>query len=329
VFLSGVIFLLLTAGRIRKLIVEAIPEPVKHATSAGIGLFIAFIGLRNAGLVVADEATFVRLGQLATAGPLLVLGGLLLSGALMARGQRSAILVGIVAVSAVAMLLGLNPLPGGFFALPDPTGTFLQMDVRGALSLGLLDIVFVFLFVDMFDTVGSLLGLAEQGGFLRKDGTLPRVNRALAADASGTIIGAVLGTSTVTTYIESAAGIGAGGRTGLTAVTVGVLFLAVSFFAPLAAAVPGIATAPALILVGVLMTRAITRVRWDDLTDALPAFITAIAMPLTFSIATGIALGFLTYAGIKLLSGRARQVGWLVWVLAALFLLRFFYLGEA
>ena len=327
VFLSGVIFMLLTAGRIRALIVDAIPDPVKHATAAGIGLFIAFIGLRNGGLVVADETTFVRLGEIGSKGPLLVLGGLLLSGALMARGRRSAILVGIAAVTIAAMLLGLDPLPKDIFALPDPRGTVLQLDIRGALALGLLDIVFVFLFVDMFDTVGSLLGLAQQGGFLREDGSLPRVNRALAADAGGTMIGALLGTSTVTTYIESAAGIGAGGRTGLTAVTVAVLFLAVSFFAPLAAAVPGIATAPALILVGVLMTQAMTLVRWQDTTEALPAFVTAITMPLTFSIANGIALGFLTYAGIKLLAGRAKEVGWLVWLLAALFLVRFVYLG--
>jgi AGZA family xanthine/uracil permease-like MFS transporter len=329
VFLSGVIFILLTAGRIRALIVDAIPGPVKHATAAGIGLFIAFIGLRNGGLVVADPATFVRLGAIGAKGPLLVLGGLLLSGALMARGRRSAILVGIASVTVAAMLLGLDPLPRDVFALPDPRGTFLQLDIRGALGLGLLDIVFVFLFVDMFDTVGSLLGLAHQGGFLREDGSLPRVNRALAADAGGTMIGALLGTSTVTTYIESAAGIGAGGRTGLTAVTVAFLFILASFFAPLAAAVPGIATAPALILVGVLMTQAITLVKWHDTTEALPAFITAIAMPLTFSIANGIALGFLTYAGIKLLAGRAREVGWLVWLLAALFLARFFYLGSS
>ncbi|NJD11395.1 MAG: NCS2 family permease [Gemmatimonadetes bacterium] len=329
VFLSGVIFMLLTAGRIRALIVDAIPAPVKHATAAGIGLFIAFIGLRNGGLVVADQATFVRLGEIGTTGPLLVLGGLLLSGALMARGRRSAILVGIAAVTAAAMLLGLDPLPKDGFALPDPGGTLFRLDVRGALGLGLLDIVFVFLFVDMFDTVGSLIGLAQQGGFLAPDGSLPRVNRALAADAGGTMIGALFGTSTVTTYIESAAGIGAGGRTGLTAVTVAVLFLLASFFAPLAAAVPSIATAPALILVGVLMTQAITLVKWQDTTEALPAFVTAIAMPLTFSIANGIALGFLTYAGIKLLAGRAREVGWLVWILAALFLVRFAYLGSA
>ena len=327
VFLSGVIFMLLTAGRIRALIVDAIPDPVKHATAAGIGLFIAFIGLRNGGLVVADPTTIVRLGEIGSKGPLLVLGGLVLSGALMARGRRSAILVGIAAVTAAAMLLGLDPLPHDVFALPDPSGTLLQLDVRGAIGLGLLDIVFVFLFVDMFDTVGSLLGLAQQGGFLAADGSLPRVNRALAADAGGTMIGALFGTSTVTTYIESAAGIGAGGRTGLTAVTVAVLFVLASFFAPLAAAVPSIATAPALILVGVLMTQAITLVKWHDTTEALPAFVTAITMPLTFSIANGIALGFLTYAGIKLLAGRAREVGWLVWILAALFLVRFTYLG--
>ncbi len=327
VFVSGVIFLVLTIGRIRALIVAAIPDPVKYATAPGIGLFIAFIGLRNGGLVRADDATFVALGNLAEPEALLVLAGIIVTAALIARGRRSAILVGILAVSISAMALGLTEPPRAVFAVPDPRSTFLQLDIRGALALGLLDIVFVFLFVDMFDTIGSLLGLAQQGGYLRPDGTMPRVNRAMLADAGGTITGSLLGTSTVTTYIESAAGIAAGGRTGLTAVTVAVLFLLASLLAPLAAAVPVMATAPALVVVGVLMMRGITRVAWDDMTEALPAFVTAVAMPLTFSIANGIALGFLAHAGVKLLTGQAHDVKWLAWILSVLFLLRFLYLG--
>ena len=327
VFLSGVGFMLLTLGRIRTMIVEAIPAPVKLATAAGIGLFIAFIGLRNGGLVVPDEATLVTLGDVGGTEALLVLGGLILAGALLARGMRSAILMSIVAVTAAAMILGVAPPPTGLVAVPDPAGTLLRLDIPGALRLGLLDIVFVFLFVDLFDTAGSLLGLAQQSGHLRPDGTLPRVNRALLADSGGTVLGALLGTSTVTTYIESAAGIGAGGRTGLTATTVAILFLLATFLAPLAAAIPVLATAPALILVGALMMRSVVHVDWDDMAEALPAFITMVAMPLTFSIANGIALGFLTYAGVRLAARRARDVHWLVWVLSALFLVRFLYMA--
>lgn len=327
VFLSGVAFLLLTAGRVRALVVDAIPRSLKTAVAGGIGLFIAFLGLRNAGIVVADEATFVGLGALAAPGPLLSLAGLALTAGLMARGHRSAIIWGILGVTAAAMALGITPLPDGILSVPDPSATFFALDIPGALRLGFLEIIFAFLFVDLFDTVGTFTGLAEEGGFTTKDGKIPRVNRALAADATATVVGSLLGTSTVTTYVESAAGIGEGGRTGLVAVVVAALFVVAVFAAPLAGAIPGIATAPALIVVGALMMRAVQNVPWSDTTEAVPAFMTLIAMPLTFSIANGLALGFISYALVKLLAGRGREVNALVYVLAGLFLVRFAYLA--
>jgi AGZA family xanthine/uracil permease-like MFS transporter len=327
VFVSGVVFLLLTLGRIRQLVVRAIPLGLKLATGAGIGLFIAFIGLKNAGVVVSNPATFVTLGHLAAAPTLLALLGLVLTAALMARGWKSAIIVGIAVTAAAAYLTGVAEPPRGIVAVPDPRSTFLEMDVRGALSLGLFQVVFVFLFVDLFDTVGTLVGLGRQAGFLTPDGDLPRAQRALLADSIATTAGAVLGTSTVVAYVESATGVAEGGRTGLTAATVGGLFLLSVFFSPLAVAIPAAATAPALVIVGSLMLRNVVDVAWDDVTESVPAFLTVITMPLTFSIANGLALGFVAYALLKLLSGRGREVSPLVYVLAGLFVLRFAYLG--
>ncbi|MBI4408167.1 MAG: NCS2 family permease, partial [Gemmatimonadetes bacterium] len=317
VFLSGVAFLLLTAGRVRALVVDAVPATLKAAAAAGIGVFIAFLGLRNAGVVVASPATFVGLGRIAAGGTLLSLAGLVVTAALLARRVKSALIWGILGVSAAAMALGLAPLPEAVLSVPDAGSTFLALDIRGALALGFLDIVFVFLFVDLFDSVGTFMGLALQGGYLTPDGRIPRVNRALFADATGTVAGALLGTSTVTTYIESAAGIGEGGRTGLVAVVVAALFLLAAFAAPIAGAIPPIATAPALIVVGALMLRAVVAVPWDDMSEAVPAFLTILAMPLTFSIANGLALGFISYVLVKVLAGRFREVSPLVYLLAA------------
>jgi adenine/guanine/hypoxanthine permease len=327
VFISGVVFLILTTARIRALIVDAIPMTMKTAVAAGIGLFIAFIGLKNAGVVAASPATFVTLGHVTSTPALLALGGLLVTGALMARGFKSAIIVGILAVTLAAIQLGLARIPSAVVEWPDWRSTFLQLDVAGALRLGLLDVVFVFLFIDLFDTIGSTMGLAQQAGYLTEDGKLPRINRALFADATATTAGALLGTSTVVTYIESATGVSEGGRTGLVAVVVSILFLLAAFFAPIAGAIPAIATAPALIIVGALMIRAVTTIKWDDVTEAVPAFLTMLAMPLTFSIANGLALGFIFYPLLKALTGRWREVSPLVYVLAALFVLRYVYLG--
>ncbi|MDX2029714.1 MAG: NCS2 family permease [Blastocatellia bacterium] len=327
VFISGIAFLILTLVRVRAMIVDAIPMTMKTAVAAGIGLFIAFIGLKNAGVIAASPATFVTLGHVVSKPVLLSLGGLLITAALMARGYRSAIIIGILAVTAAAIGLRLSGLPDGLVRMPDVESTFMQLDVRGALRLGVLDVIFVFLFVDLFDTIGSLMGLGRQAGYLTPDGKMPRVNFALLADAIATIVGAIFGTSTVVTYIESATGVSEGGRTGLTSVVVGGLFLLAAFFSPLAGAIPPIATAPALIIVGALMISAVKSIPWDDMTESIPAFITMLAMPLTFSIANGLALGFILYPLLKLLSGRRREVSPLVYVLAALFIFRYAYLG--
>jgi AGZA family xanthine/uracil permease-like MFS transporter len=327
VFLSGVVFLLLTLVRVRALIVDAIPMTLKTAVACGIGLFIAFIGLKNAGVIVASPATFVTLGHVISKPVLLALLGLVITGALMARGFKTAIIIGIVVVTVAAMGFGLAKLPTSIIEVPAWRETFLQLNLRGALSIGLWDVVFVFLFVDMFDCIGSMMGLAQQAGYLDSEGKMPRINRALLCDSIATMVGALFGTSTVVTYIESATGVSEGGRTGLVAVTVAILFLLAAFLSPVAGIIPAIATAPALIVVGALMMRSVTAIRWDDLTEAIPALLTMLAMPLTFSIANGLALGFIFYPLLKVLTGRGRDVSPLVYVLAVVFALRYAYLS--
>jgi AGZA family xanthine/uracil permease-like MFS transporter len=327
VFISGVAFLILTLARIRAMIVDAIPMTMKTSVAAGIGLFIAFIGLKNAGVIAASPATFVTLGHITSKPALLALGGLIVTAALMARGYKTAIIIGIFLITTAAILLGLSKLPSGAIQRPDVSSTFMKLDVGGALRLGALDVIFIFLFVDLFDTIGSLMGLGRQAGYLTREGKMPRVNRALFADAIATIAGSIFGTSTVVTYIESATGVSEGGRTGLTAVTVAGLFVLAMFFAPIVGAIPPTATAPALIIVGALMIGAVTSIRWDDMTEAVPAFLTMLAMPLTFSIANGLALGFIFYPLLKVLTGRWREASPLVYVLAGLFVLRYAYLG--
>jgi AGZA family xanthine/uracil permease-like MFS transporter len=326
VFLSGVLFLILTLTNVREQIVNGIPDCLKHGTAAGIGLFIAFIGFRNANIIVANSATLVALGKLSDKQVILALLGVLLIAILMARRVGSAILIGIVAITIAGIPLGVSHWPHHLFSLPHPSGTFLKLDLRSATKIGLGELVFVFFFVDLFDNVGTLVGVCEQGGFLR-DGKLPRASRALLADAFGTIVGALTGTSTVTSYIESAAGVAAGARTGLGNIVIAALFFAAMFCAPIVAAIPSYATSPALILVGALMCGAVARVKWDDFTDAVPAFLTLIATPLTFSIATGLSMGLLSFTFLKLFSGRAKEISALIWVLSALFLLRYIFLG--
>jgi adenine/guanine/hypoxanthine permease len=326
VFLSGLLFLLLTLTSIREQIVNGIPDCLKFGTAAGIGLFIAFVGLRNAKIIVANPATFVGLGKASDPQVLLAAAGLILIAILMARKIGGAILIGIVVVTIAGIPLGLAHWPAHLFSLPHPGGTFLKLDFRAAAKIGLLELVFVFFFVDLFDNVGTLVGVCEQGNFLR-DGKLPRASRALLADAFGTMVGALTGTSTVTSYIESAAGVAAGARTGLGNVIIAGFFLVAMFCAPLVAAIPSYATAPALILVGALMCGAVARVRWDDFSEAFPAFITLVATPLTFSIATGLSLGLLSFTLIKVGTGKYREISPLIWVLSILFLLRYAFLG--
>ena len=326
VFFSGVLFVLLTVTRVREQIVDGIPDCLKHSTAAGIGLFIAFVGMRNAKLVVANPATFVSIGSFSDPAVQAACFGIVLTLILMARRINGAILLGILGTTLFGIVRGIASWPSGLVAMPQPSSTFLQLDFRGAMHLGLLEIIFAFLFVDLFDNVGTLVGVCEQAGFI-KNGKIPRVGRILLADGVGTMFGALTGTSTVTSYIESAAGIAAGARTGLSNIVVAVLFLLALLFSPLATAIPGFATAPALILVGALMTQSIAHVKWADFTEAFPAFMTMLATPLTFSIATGLSLGVISFSTVKLGAGKYREVSIVLWILTGLFLLRYIFLA--
>jgi AGZA family xanthine/uracil permease-like MFS transporter len=328
VFFSGILFLVLTVTRVREQIVNGMPDCLKHATATGIGMFIAFVGLRNAKLVVANGATFVGLGNFSDREVQTACFGIALTIILMARKINGAILFGIVGTTVLGILRGLSHWPAAILSLPHPSSTFLKLDFRGASHLGLLEILFAFLFVDLFDNVGTLVGVCEQGGFI-KDGKIPRVGRVLVADAVGTIFGSLTGTSTVTSYIESAAGIAAGARTGLSNVAVAALFLIAAFCSPLATAIPAYATAAALILVGALMTQSISRIQWSEFDEAVPAFITILATPLTFSIATGLSLGLISYTIVKIAVGKFRDITLLIWILTILFVLRYVYLAVA
>jgi AGZA family xanthine/uracil permease-like MFS transporter len=328
VFFSGVLFLVLTVTRVREQIVNGMPDCLKHATATGIGMFIAFVGLRNAKLVVANTATFVGLGNFSDKEVQTACFGLTLTLVLMARKINAGILIGIFGTTLVGILRGLSHWPSAILSLPHPSSTFLKLDFRAAIHLGFLEILFAFLFVDLFDNVGTLVGVCEQGGFI-KDGKIPRVGRVLVSDAVGTLFGSLTGTSTVTSYIESVAGVSAGARTGLSNVAVASLFLIATFCAPLATAIPAYATAPALILVGALMTQSIAHIEWSDFSEAVPAFITMLATPLTFSIATGISLGLIAYTVVKIAVGKVREITVLIWILTALFILRYVYLAAA
>jgi adenine/guanine/hypoxanthine permease len=327
VFLSGALFFVLTVTRVREQIVNGIPESLKHSTAAGIGLFIAFVGLHNAKLIASNPETLVTIGKFSDHELQLACFGLVVTAVLMARKVNGAILIGIAATTVLGVLVGVTHAPTAILSMPHPAGTWMKLDLRAALHLGLIEIVFAFLFVDLFDNVGTLVGVCEQAGLV-KDGKIPRVGRALFADAAGTMLGAVTGTSTVTSYIESAAGVAAGARTGLSSVFVAVLFLGAMFFSPLAAAIPEYATAPALILIGALIAQSIGKVKWDEFTEALPAFLTMIAMPLTFSIATGLSFGLISYTVVKVASGRIREINAFVWITTAVFLARYIYLAH-
>ena len=326
VFISGTLFLILTLTRVREQIVNGIPACIKHSTPVGIGLFIAFIGLKNSHIIVADPSTFVTLGSFADPQVQTAAFGFLLMGLMISRRVNGAILLGIAVTTVFAGFRGLAQWPSGLFSIPDISGTLFKLDLAGALQLGLFEIIFVFLFVDLFDNVGTLVGVCEQAG-LMKDGKIPRANKALVSDALGSIFGSLTGTSTVTSYIESAAGVAAGARTGLSNVVVGMLFLLAVFASPLIAVIPSAATAPALIIVGALMARSVASVAWSDFTEALPAFVTVLATPLTFSVATGLSLGLVVFTVVKLAVGRTKEISLLLWILTALFVFRYAYLA--
>ena len=336
VFISGVIFLALTGAGIRQMILRAIPHELYAAVASGIGLFIAFIGFQHAGLVVRDPNTLVGMGNIRNPTAALALFGLILMVALEVKKVRGSILIGVLSVTGAAWALsklpqfsGLvhwTPAPGGVRSLE---ATLFQLDIRGALSKGLLEIIFVFFFVDLFDNLGTLVAVTKRAGLIAADHSIPRLNRILFTDATSTVFGSLTGTSTVTSYVESTAGVAAGGRSGMTAIVTGLLFLVAMVAAPFVGVVPQAATAPALILVGSLMLATITEIRWHEPVVAVPAFLTLVLIPLTYSIANGLGFGIIAWAVLHLITGRFRRQDWLLYTLAALFLARFVYLGAS
>ena len=327
VFLEGIIFILLTAFNIRELIVNSIPLNLKHAVSVGIGLFIAFIGLKGTGLIVDNPATLVTLGSMKEPAVLVGLAGVLIIGVLLTKKIKGAILIGILTSTILGLFVGVTVIPDDFTLVglpPSIEPIFFKFDFSQVFTIDMLIVLFTFLFVDMFDTVGTLVGVSSKSGMLDKDGKVPRVKQALFADSIGTFVGAILGTSTVTTYVESAAGVAEGGKTGMTALTVAIMFALSLFFAPLFMIIPAAATAPALIIVGLFMISPIMKIDLTDFTEAIPAFFTIIMMPLTYSIAEGIVFGMLSFVLLKLLTGRYKEVKPIMLIIAVLFIIKFF-----
>ena len=325
VFMSGVCFLILSLVRIREWIVNCIPMSLRFGIAAGIGLFLALIGLKNAGIVVASPATLVTMGDITSFPALMAALGFFLIIAMVHRGLKAAVIFSILIVTALGMIFGDVQYQGLVAMPPSIAPTFMKMDLSSVLEISMLSVVFAFLFVDLFDTSGTLVAVAQRGGLLDEKGRLPRVKRALTADSVATITGAALGTSTTTSYIESIAGVSAGGRTGLTAVVVGLLFVAALFLSPLAAMVPAYATTGTLFYVAILMMSGLVNVDWEDITEAAPVVVTCLLLPLTFSIANAIGLGFISYAAIKLMTGRFKDLNSGILVVAALFVAKFIY----
>lgn len=324
VMISGLLALLITVTGLRELMIQAIPLSLRHAVSAGIGFFVMLIGLKSAGIIEPLEATIVTVGDLTAPGPLLAIIGLIITGVLVARKVPGSILIGIGITTLIGIPMGVTTAPSSLISMPPSIApTFLKLDMGGALKLSMFTIIFSMFFADLFDTIGTFVGVAGKAGLIDEKGNLKRGSQALVADSMGTIIGALLGTSNTTTYVESSAGVAAGGRTGLTAVTTAVLFLLSAFFSNIFLAVPSQATAPALIIVGIMMASSLLEIDLNDFTEALPAIITAVMMPFTYSIATGLAMGFIVYVLVNLLTGRAKKIHWMMYILAAFFLYYF------
>ena len=323
VFIEGIIFILLSLVKVREAIFDAIPMNLKKAVSVGIGLFIALIGLVNAGVVVPGEGTIMDLGNITSRGPLLALIGLIITGFLLAKKVRGALFFGIIITTIIGIPLGVTPLPEGFIqAPPSLSQVAFKFEWNQIFTFDMLVVMFTFLFVDIFDTVGTLVGVASKAKMLDKDGKLPRVSQALFSDAVGTTVGALLGTSTVTTYVESAAGVAEGGRTGLTSFTTAVMFILALFFSPIFNIIPSEATAPALVLVGLFMMSPIKEIDLSDFTEAIPAFLTIVMMPFAYSIAQGIVFGMVSYVVLKLITGKHKDISVVMYILALLFVLK-------
>ncbi len=353
VFISGIIFLILTVTKVRQLLVEGMPHSLKHAITVGIGLFITIIGLKLSGLmsirlslipptlekIVAGHGngtplyfeTIIEMGKLVDKHVLLAVFGLLFMAVLMVRNVRGSMLIGILTTTLLGIAMGIVNVPAGFnpVAMPDfSRNAFFALDIMGAINMGLMTIIFTFTFVELFDTMGTLVGTASRAGLMDKDGQIPDIGKAMTVDAAGVSLGAMLGTSTITAFVESAAGVGAGGRTGLTAIVCGLLFLVALFFTPVVGLIPDAATAPALIIVGALMMEGVRNIDFSDFTEALPAFLTIVMMPFTYSIANGISFGLVLYPLLKVLTGRSKEVHWVVYILAALVIIRLVFLAE-
>ncbi len=325
VFVSGVIFIFLSIFKIREWIINSIPMSLRVGISAGIGLFLAFIALSNAGIVVSNPATKVSLGDITAIAPILGALGFFLTIALVHRGVKGAVMIAILAITALGIIIGDVQYGGIMSTPPSLAPTFMQLDFSAVFEIGMISVVFAFLFVDLFDTAGTLVGVATKANLIKEDGKLPRLNKALLADSTATSIGALLGTSNTTSYVESVSGVAEGGRTGLTAVVVGILFLLALFFSPLAGMIPAYATSGALFYVAILMMSGLVGIDWRDLTEAAPVVVTCLLMPLTYSIAEGISLGFIAYAAIKLLSGKGRDVSPAVWIMSVIFILKYIF----
>ncbi len=322
VFISGVIFLILTVTGIRSWLIAGIPHSMRSAIAAGIGMFLAIIALKSSGIVIASEATFVTLGHLTTTGPLLAILGFFIIASLDGIKVPGAILIGILAITILSWILGVSQFQGIVSMPPSIAPTFLQLDIVGAMHTGLVHVILVFVLVEVFDATGTLIGVAKRARLI-EEGKPNRLGRALLADSSAIVAGSLLGTSSTTAYVESASGVQAGGRSGLTALVIAVLFLAALFISPLAASVPVYATAPALLYVACLMMRELIEVDWTEITEAAPAALTALMMPFTYSIANGLAFGFISYAVLKTATGKFRQVHLATWLVAILFVIRF------
>lgn len=327
VFLSGCIFVLISLFKIREWVINAIPDTLKQGIVAGIGAFLAFIALKEAQIIVASPATFVKLGDLTQLAPSMAILSFFLIVVFAQKKMSAGIILAILAVTLMSLLFGNVSYHGLVSLPPSIEPTLMQLDIAGALDVGMISVIFAFLFVDMFDTSGTLIGVTKKAGLIGEDGKIPNMGKALLADSTATITGTMLGTSSVTSFVESSAGVAAGGRTGLVAVVVGVLFLLALFFAPLAGMIPNYATAGAIFYVSVLMLFTLRDINWDDLTEAAPVAVVLLLTPLSFSIADGIALGFITYAAAKLLSGRYREISIAVWVMAVIFLLKLIFLS--
>ncbi|KML27557.1 NCS2 family permease [Priestia aryabhattai] len=330
VFISGVVFFILTITGLRKKIIEGIPAILKSAISVGIGLFIAFIGFKQAGIIVSNKENLVALGQLTKPGPLLALLGFIAVTVLTARKIKGAALISILLVSIAGMVLGIVEAPKSIssvvsFSMPSMSETFLQMDIKSALHYGLFSIIFSFTLVELFDNLGSMIGLSKKAGLMDEKGEIKGLDKALMADSFATVASAAMGSTAMNAYVENAAGIAEGGKTGLKALVVAMLFLVSILFTPLISIIPAFATAPILIMVGALMLTEIKNIPLDEITDAVPAFCTIILMPLTFSIGEGLALGFLSYTFVKLLAGKAKEIHWIMYIISAAFIINFIW----